>query len=344
MIGEAVQNGDILDLTEWVSKNVDTDAYPTKLLATYGQYPQEPDGSYHKGNKLYGLPLQGDSYGYFWRKDLLGEEPPATWDDMIAAAQEYASSGKGKQHGLGIHTAPGDGSATTYTITNWVHGGEIWDPKTRKIEGVINNAVGKQAMEFLINKMMPLMPKGASNWFVNELNSAMAQDQLLQGFQWFAAMGGAVDPKASKIGSTQAEILKKVGVAPLPKQVKDTVVQGGMGMHISSYGPNQAEALNFMRWFHQPETQMKLAKVPGLVPGRTDALQSQAFLDGAPWNRAFVASLPRLKDYWNIPEYSKLLDIQGTKVNAAMTGTEDPLKALDEIASQQQKVLGGTDA
>jgi multiple sugar transport system substrate-binding protein len=341
MIGEAVQNGDILNLTDFVAKNIDTSAYPTKMMATYGQYPQSPSGEYEKGSKLYGLPLQGDSYGYFWRKDLLGEEPPATWDDMVAAAKEYQASKKGKQFGLGIHTAPGDGSATTYTITNWVHGGEIWDSKNRKVQGVINNAAGKKAMDFLINEMMPLMPKGASTWFVNELNTAMAQDQMLQGFQWFAAMGGAVDPKGSKLGSTQAEILKKVGVAPLPKHVKDTVVQGGMGMHISSYGPNQAEALNFMKWFHDPKTQLEVAKVPGLVPGRTDALESQPFLDGAPWNPAFVESLPRLKDLWNIPEYSKLLDIAGTRVNAAMTGTEDPMKALDQIASDQQKVLDG---
>jgi multiple sugar transport system substrate-binding protein len=343
-IGEAVENGSILDITDFVKKNIDTSVYDPYFLAAYGQYPQAQTGKANPDAKTYGLPLLGDTWSMIWRKDLMGDTPPATWDDMIAAAKKCQDDNPGMS-GLAFHQAgTGDAAAVTYNVVNALYGGELWNQDGRKIEGVINNAAGKKAMEFLVNTMLPLMPKGASNWFVNELNSAMAQDQLLQGFQWFAAMGGAVDPKGSKLGSTQAEILKKVGVAPLPRQVKDTVVQGGMGMHISSYGPNQAEALNFMQWFHKPETQMKLAAVPGLVPGRTDALQSQPFLEGAPWNPAFVESLPRLKDLWNIPEYSKLLDIAGTKVNAALTGTEDPLKALNEIAADQQKVLDGSGA
>jgi multiple sugar transport system substrate-binding protein len=344
MIGEAVVNGDILDLTAFIEKNIDLGAYPSRLISCYGQYPQSASGEYTPGAKLYGLPLQGDSYGYFWRKDLLGDEPPKTWDDMIAMGKEYQDKNPGKQHGLGFLSAPGDGAASIFMQVDWVYGGEIWNPKTKRVEGVINDARGRKAMDVLVNEMLPLMPRGASNWYVNEINRGMAQDQIVQGLQWFAAMTGAIDPSGSKLGSTQAEILKKVGVATVPSGVADSVLQGGMGMHISSYGPNRDEALNFMKWFNEPKTQMALARVPGLVPGRTDALQSQAFLDGAPWNPAFVRTLPRFKDYWNLPEYSKLLDVQGTRVNAALTGTQEPLAALDTIAKEQQQIMDNSRA
>ena len=43
-IGEAVTNGNILDLTDFVKENIDTDAYDPYLLAAYGQYPQAETG------------------------------------------------------------------------------------------------------------------------------------------------------------------------------------------------------------------------------------------------------------------------------------------------------------
>ena len=48
---------------------------------------------------------------------------------------------------------------------------------------------------------------------------------------------------------------------------------GGMGMHISKYAPaeDQAEALNFIKWFEQPDVQKKWAAAGG-VPARKDAL------------------------------------------------------------------------
>jgi multiple sugar transport system substrate-binding protein len=77
----------------------------------------------------------------------------------------------------------------------------------------------------------------------------------------------------------------------------------------------------------------------GGVPSRTDALDSPEFLDAAPWNPVYAESVPRLRDFWNIPEYAKLLNIQNTNVNAALTGTKDPEQALNDIAAEEQAVL-----
>ena len=43
-IGEAVENGSILDLTDFVKENIDTSVYDPYFLAAYGQYPQNTDG------------------------------------------------------------------------------------------------------------------------------------------------------------------------------------------------------------------------------------------------------------------------------------------------------------
>jgi multiple sugar transport system substrate-binding protein len=53
----------------------------------------------------------------------------------------------------------------------------------------------------------------------------------------------------------------------------------------------------------------------------------------------FTDSVPRLKDFWNLPEYAKLLNVHSTEVNAAISGTEKPEAALDKLAADEQAIL-----
>ena len=339
-IGEAVTNGNILDLTDFANENIDKDAYDPYLLAAYGQYPQAKTGELDPDAKLYGLPLLGDTWAMMWRKDLMGPEPPKTWDEMIAAARKCQDENPGMS-GLAFHQSKdADAAAVTYNTVNGVYGGELWDSDERQIEGVINNEAGQKAMDVLVNQMRPLTPKGSGNWFIDEVNAAMAQGKVCVAFNWVATLGGQLDPKQSKLGKSTDEILEKLGFATLPEQDTDYVPLGGMGMHISKYSPeeNQAEALNFIKWFEQADVQRKWASVGG-VPSRKDALSSPEFLEAAPWNFVMKDSVPRLRDFWNLPEYAKLLNIQNTLVNAALNGTKAPDAALDEIASEQQAIL-----
>ena len=91
--------------------------------------------------------------------------------------------------GLAFHQAgTGDAAAVTYNVVNALYGGELWNADERKIEGVINDAAGKKAMDVLVNEMVPLTPKGSSNWFIDEVNAAISQGKVCVGFQWIAAM------------------------------------------------------------------------------------------------------------------------------------------------------------
>jgi multiple sugar transport system substrate-binding protein len=339
-IGEAVTNGNILDLTDFANENIDKDAYDPYLLAAYGQYPQGQTGELDPDGRLYGLPLLGDTWAMMWRKDLMGEEPPATWDEMIAAAQKCQDENPG-MNGMAFHQSKdADAAAVTYNTVNGVYGGELWNPEERQIEGIVNDDNGQKAMDVLVNRMKPLTPKGSGNWFIDEVNASMAQGKVCVAFNWVATLGGQLDPQQSTLGKTPEEIQEKLGFAALPEQDTNYVPLGGMGMHISKYAPEerQNEALNFIKWFEQADVQRQWAAVGG-VPSRKDALASSEFLDGPPWNKVYADSVPRLRDFWNLPEYAKLLEIQNTNVNAALNGTKDPAQALDDIAAEQQAIL-----
>ena len=339
-IGEAVTNGNILDLTDFVKENIDEDAYDPYLLAAYGQYPQAETGQRDPDAKMYGLPLLGDTWTMVWRKDLMGDEPPGTWDEMIAAAQKCQDENPGMS-GLAFHQANGsDAAAVTYNTVNGVYGGELWNADDKQIEGVINDEAGQKAMDVLVNQMKPLAPKGSGNWFIDEVNAAIGQGKVCVGFNWIAAIGGLLDPEQSQLGKTPEAIEKKLGFAALPSQDADVVPLGGMGMHVSKYAPaeDQAEALNFIKWFQTPEAQKKWAQLGG-VPARNDVLSSPEFLEAAPWNFVMKDSVPRLRDFWNLPEYAKLLNVHSTQVNAAISGTQEPEAALDKLAADEQAIL-----
>ena len=339
-IGEAVTNGNILDITDFVKANIDTSAYDPYLLAAYGQYPQAETGQRDENASMYGLPLLGDTWTMIYRKDLIGDTPPKTWDEMIATAKKCQADNPGVS-GLAFHQSNGsDAAAVTYNTVNGVYGGNLWNAKERKIEGVINDEAGQKAMDVLVNQMKPLTAAGSGNWFIDEVNAAVAQGKACIAFQWIAASGGLLDPEQSTLGKTPEEIEEKLGFATLPTQETNLVPLGGMGMHISAYtsAAQQAEALNFMKWFEQADIQKKWAAAGG-VPSRTDALQSSEFLDAAPFNKVYADSVSRQRDMWNVPQYAKLIDIENTNVNAALNGAADPKEALDTIAKEQQAVL-----
>ena len=250
-IGEAVENGSILDISDFVKKNIDTSQYDPYFLAAYGQYPQNQTGEANPDAKTYGLPLLGDTWQMVWRKDLMGDTPPATWEDMIAAAKKCQQDNPGMS-GLAFHQAgTGDAAAVTYNVMNALYGGQLWDAKNRKIEGVINDAAGKKAMDVLVNQMVPLTPKGSSNWFIDEVNAAIWQGKVCVGFQWIAAMRRSPRSGQLQARQDQGRHPQEARLRALPKQVTDKVPLGGMGLHVSKYIPadKQAEALNFIKWF-----------------------------------------------------------------------------------------------
>ena len=342
-IGEAVTNGNILDITDFVNENIETEAYDPYLLAAYGQYPQAETGQRDENASMYGLPLLGDTWTMIYRKDLIGEEPPETWDEMIDVAAQCQEDNPGVS-GLAFHQANGsDAAAVTYNTVNGVYGGNLWNAAEGEIDGVINDEAGLKAMDVLVNEMKPLTAAGSGNWFIDEVNAAVSQGKACIAFQWIAASGGLIDPEQSTLGETREEILEKLGFATLPTQETNLVPLGGMGMHISAYADeaNQMEALNFMKWFEQEDVQKAWAAAGG-VPARTDALESSEFLDAGPFSQVYADSVSRMRDMWNVPEYARLIDIENTNVNAALNGAKDPEEALNDIATEQQAVLDST--
>jgi multiple sugar transport system substrate-binding protein len=99
-------------------------------------------------------------------------------------------------------------------------------------------------------------------------------------------------------------------------------------------------AIDFMRWWYQPDVQLEFARRGG-NPCDKATLERSDFDQIQPWFKAYKFMLDgRSKDFWHHPNYSRMLSVQQEAFTSYMTGqTDDPMAALNYAACQQQQIL-----
>jgi len=341
-IGEAVKGGHIMDLTDWMKTNIDVADYVPAALAAYGEYPA---GS----SKYYGVAAEGDTQMFVYRKDVFQQASadykakyskdlavPTSWTELLQIAQFFKdSNGKyGVQNGYTTHwcgtAACYDQIATHWNQILWSFGGELWDPTTYKIQGFINSDTAKKALDF-DTELFKTGPEGQGNFQFNEAVDALCSGTTAMTTIWYGFGAAFIDKNSCKNSANLA-----YGVTP--GQDKHFLSLGGMGLHVSSYTKNKDLALDYVKWFESKDIQLQWAGLGGFS-ARKSVLASDTFKNAAPYNSSFAEAYQYVKDFWNIPEYNTMLQVQMDELNKAVTGQEDSKAALDNIAKKQQDII-----
>jgi ABC-type glycerol-3-phosphate transport system substrate-binding protein len=149
---------------------------------------------------------------------------------------------------------------------------------------------------------------------------------------WAGFTGVNFDPKRSTVAD-------KIACAPPPTgDVAKWYQIGGQPMVINKYSKHVEEAKLLFKWWFQKEQQMEWARGGGGVCVKSIA-EDPAFIEMAPYNRAYKDCLPYQRDFWNIPQYSEMLKVQQENLNAAVIGKMDVKAALDDLAQKQHNIL-----
>jgi multiple sugar transport system substrate-binding protein len=337
-MGEAVAGNHILNLTDWMQANLPVDDYNQAALSYYAEVPL---GS----GQFYSVPVITDTRMLVYRKDLF-ENPdvqaaytaatgsdlkvPESWSELLQIAQFFKDSDF-IANGYASHWVnAGDLVQTAWNHILWSFGGELWDPNTYTVEGVLNNEIGVQAVEFG-QALVATGPVGVAGFAFDETVGTICSGSTAMIEIWYG-FGGAFT------NSDTCGEAENLGFAVVPGEVEHYISLGGQGMSVSAYSQNQDAALAFIAWLQSDEIQTKWVEGGGF-PGRNSILQSDAFLNAAPYNPTFAEAFTYVKDFWNIPEYNQLLGIQGEYLNLALSGQMDAKEALDAIAEEQQAVL-----
>jgi multiple sugar transport system substrate-binding protein len=277
--------------------------------------------------------MMTDTRMLVYRTDVFeaaGFEPPTTWSELLEQAQFFAESDL-IEYGYASHWSPGgDLVATAWNHILWSFGGELWEPETYQVEGVLNDEAGLRAIEFS-NQLWQTAPVGAGSFGFDEVVGAMCNGTTAMVEIWYG-FGNAF---TSTDSCAQAE---NIGFAVVPGEEEHFISLGGMGISLSTYSENPEAALDLIAWLQSDDVQLRWAAQGGF-PARVSILQSDEFQNAAPYTPSFAEAFQLVKDFWNLPEYQELLGIQQEYLNLAISGQMDAQEALDLIAEEQQEIL-----
>lgn len=350
-IGALAEPGWILRLDEVIAQNkgLQLDWYSKTVVDTYMTYP---DGSEY----IWGLPQEVDTIALFVRKDMLDDPAeqqafqakynaklPQTFEDFetltmaeFEKVAEFFTRPDKQLWGTAMQYSRVYDFCTCYLYPfMWSQGGEIWDPTTGQVEGILNSPINAKAMEQM-KSWLKYQPAGATNFGIAEEIDVFTQGKVFSAFQW-AAVGSAMITE---------ELRGKVMVVPPPKhgegaEAKRVYTMGGQPWVINAFNDEEKMrvAIDFMNWWYQPEVALEFAKRGG-NPGDKATLSRPDFDEINPWNRTYKYMLGHSRDFWHNPKYAEMLALQQEGFSSFMTGqSADASAVLNYIACGQQQIL-----
>ena len=353
-LGAFAEPGWIVNVSDLIAQNpeLDIEWYDPVVVETYMEYPLG-SGDY------WGLPEEADTIALFVRKDLFsdpaeqeafkaeyGMDLPQTFEDFenlsmtdfekIAA---FFTRPEEDLYGTVMQYSKEYDFMTMYLYPfMFSNGGEIWDPETRQVYGILNSEINAQGMVWN-KRMLDYQPPGAVNYGIAENIDAFTQGKVATAFQW-AAVGLAMITDENR---DDVIVVPPPGFKQEDGSLKRLYSIGGQPWVINAFNDDahMRVAVDFLKWWYQPEIQLEFAKRGG-NPAVKSVLEDPGFDDVQPWFRAFKYMLrkDRSRDFWHDPKYSEMLAAQQEAFTAYATGqVDDPMLALEWAACQQQKIL-----
>lgn len=341
-LGQGATLGWYVELTpQWDALN--GRGYSPATVTAYAEYPK---GS----GKYWAVPTEGDADGWAYRKDLF-ENPaektafkakygydlavPKTWAELRDIGEFFTRPDK-NLYGLSIYTQK-DYDALTMGFENVLFswGGDWGDYSSYKVNGILNNKTGVEALEFY-KSLYKFVPPGSSNDFWQESINHFVGGEVAMAMNFFAFFPGLANSATNPFADKTAFFSNPAG----PTGVRSAAL-GGQGLSIVKYisPERQAAALDFLKWFGKDETQQKWADLGGYTCN-TAVLSSDKFLNNTPYNKAFSESMTFVKDFWAVPVYGEMMANGQLFLHQYIVEDQGTAQdALDKIAKSHEDSL-----
>jgi len=344
-IGLGAEAGHYVKLNEFFEANaISMDDFIPATVTGYSEWP--------KGTPNYwALPAFGDVVGWTYRKDWF-ERPELQAEFMathgraldvpetLAELKDIAEFFQGREidgttvYGAAIYTERGS-EGITMGVTNalYNYGFRYEDPDNPyHMEGFVNSDGAVAGLEFYKTLYECCTPPGSSDWYMSENIDAYKSGQVaLQMNFAFIWPGVHNDPN---VGGDRS------GYFPNPAGPGGHFAQlGGQGISVVSYSDSQEAALDYIKWFAQPEVQKKWWSLGGYSALKA-VVEDPGFADSQPYAQTFLDSMAIVKDFWAEPAYASLLLAMQERVhNYVVAGQGSAREALDKLVEDWVEVF-----
>jgi multiple sugar transport system substrate-binding protein len=284
--------------------------------------------------KLMGLPYFLDPRALYYRTDLFeaaGLEPPATWDEVRAAAK--ALNNPPDVYGIGIDNTPDGSDCFQYAFIG--AGGTSRYGEDGK--SLLNSEVGVRATQFLVDLAVndkTTQPNPANANRDSDVQPLFIAGKLamLETGSWFPTI---LKQQAPDIPYGVAKLPMADATIPYHNAFwPDAVVMFKQSQH-------QDAAVKFLEFQFNKENRLAFAQQRGVIPERIDVGQDPAFAD----NETVQFFVEELKSAVNIyaapyPNETQAFGIMSAELAKALLGEQTAQEAMDNAAQQINELNG----
>jgi multiple sugar transport system substrate-binding protein len=284
---------------------------------------------------MFALPFDGESTGLFYRTDLFEAagiaEPPTTWEEFESVAQQLTQPDK-KQYGTILFSPPPESAYYWYPWL-WQAGGEVLSEDGSAIE--FNSDAGKEAAEFYVG-LKDYAPRDFlnSNSYDGRIAFARGTVGMYVAGAWLAGVLTEEFPK----------IEGKWATAPLPEGSAGcgtTIAGDNIAILKESEHPDAAwKWIEFLASETGQRTWTIDDKFGTLLPTRTKLLESPELAENKPVMKGFADAMKCGKPPVANKDWPKIEERLSEQLGKAMYGEISPTDALDEAASEGERILG----
>ena len=286
----------------------------------------------YQTGSLYALPYVGNSQLFFYRKDLFEKHslnPPATWDDVLAAAKTIQEKETGSgMYGYVMRAAQGNAAVADFMPIFWAYGGEMFDASGKP---TVNTPEGIAALEFMV-QMGKYSPPGYPSFNAEEVGAHLLQGTAAMAINWPVWITKFDDPSKSKV-------IGKIEFTTLPSGRKPGQAEiGNWLIAIPRASQNTEAAMDFLVWATTAE-QMKRSALRGNPPTRKSLFRDPELVAKFPAYPAQMRSLETSRPRPRTPQWNEIENVFGIFLSKANSGELSPAEAMNQANAEIEKIV-----
>jgi multiple sugar transport system substrate-binding protein len=276
--------------------------------------------------KVYGAPIYHTVTTTMYNKKLLDKAgittPPATWDEIKAAAPKLKAAGFST---LDYSASPEASLNLNFYPLLWQAGGKVFADDGKTV--AFNQAPGVEALTFLKS----LYDEGAVPKSALTNGNVVADQPFGKGQVAMAFTSTPADAKT--VAATWGAANVVVGTPLSDKKQVGFGLPGGLSVNAAS--ENVDAAKKFLSFMIQPAQLESLSKASGFFTPRTDVKAPIS----DPVAQKFADALQYTFPGEPNPAARQVMSLLSAEIQAALTGKKAPQQALDDAAKQANDLL-----
>jgi multiple sugar transport system substrate-binding protein len=345
-IGGAAENGQYVKLNDFFAKEgIKMEDFIPATVVGYAEWPKNSPN-------YWALPAFGDVVGWTYRKDWFSRPElqaefktkygrdlavPKTFAELKDIAEFFQGrdiDGK-KVYGAAIYTERGSEGITMGAMdVLYSFGFQYENPdKPYDLEGFVNSPQSVAGLEYYKALYDCCTPPGSSDAYMSENIDAYKSGQVALQMN-FAFIWPGIHADANVGGD-------KSGYFPNPAgpDGKQFAQLGGQGISVVAASSKQDAALEYIKWFAQPEIQNKWWSLGGYSALRS-VVEDPGFATSQPYAQTFLDSMAIVKDFWAEPSYASLLQASQKRFHDYVVAGQGTAKeALDGLVKDWTEVF-----